>query len=174
VTCIAAVIDGRRVHMGADSAISFGNERMTDKWPKLIRLGTIGVGCSGSSEYGQVVQLLTKWPTPPRDPKLLDTWARTDVYRAIKTALKSHEVEADSGDTLLAVAGRIYYLDGTASVHQPDTAYYAIGSGGAIALGSLHSSASRRLSPRGRLKEALEAAELHADGVRRPWRWLTV
>lgn len=174
MTCIVGLIDGGDVYLGGDSAVSFnGNEITVMKQPKVFRNGSFLIGSTGSL---RILQLLCYSFTPPRRPfaKDLERYMATDFLDALRRcfrdagfARKVSDEESYYGRILVGYGGRLFHIGPAYGLHESQCPYDAVGSGGEFAKGALY--ATRSLPPRERVTLALEAAALHAEGVRPPF-----
>ena len=188
MTCIVALIDGNKVYLGGDSAASDEKSGLifqrTD--PKVFKVGQFGIGFTDSFRMGQILQYNWTPPkyTPTANNKNLDKFMRTKFVESVKDAFREHGFgnfganieDGDSGGVfLIAVAGtgRIFTMDEDFHIGEADVQYMAEGSGGMIALGSLHSTATVK-TPRKRVRMALEAASKFIMSVRPPFTIIEV
>ena len=188
MTCIVALIDGNKVYLGGDSAASDEKSGLifqrTD--PKVFKVGQFGIGFTDSFRMGQILQY--NWNPPVYKPtannKNLDKFMRTRFVDSVKDAFKEHGFgnfgasveDGDSGGIfLIAVSGtgRVFTMDEDFHIGEADVQYMAEGSGGMIALGSLHSTSTIK-TPRKRVRMALEAASKFIMSVRGPFTIIEV
>ncbi len=193
MTCIVAYRTAEAVFMGADSAGVAGlsmTVRADRKVFELCRAGvpprTAGglargdrdrmlVGFTSSFRMGQIIQHHVALPDHPRGVPTFD-WMVREFVPAVRKALKEHafttvnnNVET-GGSFLVAYRNRIYTIDGDFQVGEPVAPFDAVGCGASIALGAMDA-LHRWDTPGGiQLVElALQAAERHSAGVRRPF-----
>jgi hypothetical protein len=91
------------------------------------------------------------------------------LREAITKYLPERERERDElwMRMIVGVGGRVFEIDNLLHVQLLDRGYVAAGGGGEVALGALY--ASKNLSPRKRVRLALEAAAAHLTGVAPPF-----
>lgn len=183
MTCIVALIDAGKVYLGSDAAASDEKTGLifqrTD--PKVFKVGQFGIGFTDSFRMGQILQY--NWTPPVYKPtagnKNLDKFMRTRFVESVKEAFKEQGFgnfnntaeDGDSGGIFLIVVagtGRIFTMDEDFHIGEADVQYMAEGSGGMVALGSLHSTSTIK-TPRKRVRMALEAAAKFIMSVRGPF-----
>ena len=174
MTCIVGVEHSGRVYLGGDSAIT--SDATGASWlqrdPKVWKAGCCVVGFAGDSSFGEILKTV-QWPA--RAPADCEAWARGELPKQLRAELQRRGLELSDveGEGLIGLSGRLYVVEGDLTVVRMLENYAAIGDGGPPALGSLYTSASRKLlSPRFRLRVALEASERYRNSVRRPWRFV--
>lgn len=175
MTCIAAVIDDGKVYLGGDSLVSNGYATIPGA-TKVHRIGDLLMGFSGDVRDMQILKhaftppkIATRdWKRPWRAKTTdIETYLAGPFANALKQALGK---DPHSSAFVIGHKGRLFvsHIDYAFTEHA--YGYVAIGTGGEIATGSLATSTGKPLD---RLKLALEAAEKHAPGVRRPFTYLT-
>lgn len=179
MTCIVAYAEGGRTFMGADSAVSGGDQRTTLASGKVWRNGPMIFGACGSLRHGQLIRYGVDVPPRPHGMDVTKYLATTfaDVVRAAMKAGGGMEtyygVEHSEAWSLVGYAGRLFYLGADSSVVESTDSYTAVGSGEEYALGSLHSTASGGYSVRQRLRMALEAAANFSSSVAAPFSFVS-
>jgi ATP-dependent protease HslVU (ClpYQ) peptidase subunit len=175
VTAIVGVVDGARVMIGGDSALTdMGtHELIACVNQKVFKLGDMVIGVSGSA---RVADSLRYRLDVPRHPRRMDAgrFMRTvfldsvrDVLRKEGTLMQQHGIEGCDAHVLIGYRGRLFIIEGDLHVHEAIDDYAAIGSGGAVASGAL--SVTQGIPPRKRIIAALAAAERFTASVRRPF-----
>lgn len=153
VTIVAAVKTPEGTWMGADSLASSDDLRVDSTTPKLFRFQNFLLGISGSYAIGGAVVALMKVAPTITVKELVD-------YR----------LPGSDWELLLADARGVYeYAAGGGLVKmsaRKGCSYGVVGSGSAVALGSLYSWHDGREA----LVSSLHAAETHTNRVRRPFK----
>jgi ATP-dependent protease HslVU (ClpYQ) peptidase subunit len=172
MTCIVAIEDGDRVWMGCDSQDTWGGHKLPMLSRKVFSVGEWLIGVAGQSRVADVLELAFQAPKRARGisnrqylvmvfiPTLIST---LEQHGALVTAEDgSNSMEATM---LMARGGECYAVSDDYSVGRI-TEYYAIGSGGDLALGSLHSTEGEPAECR--ILLALEAAIKYDAGCGNP------
>lgn len=137
MTCIVGIADGDTVFMAADRGISDDDVIVSLASPKIKVNGKYIVGYADSPGTGQLLHWATL-PTPPKNN--LEKFMRTTFAGTIRKFLVDSGVDlkdAAHASFLVGVSGQLFFMDTTDwTVLKCD--YMAIGSGGPIAMGSLH------------------------------------
>lgn len=181
VTCIAAVTDGLQVVMGGDSLVvdSDGMAYVAQD-PKVFRVGGMLIGAAGWARICDVAASLRDIPTLFGDP---EPWVRGEFIGILRKAMRqsgclrggddSPEEMPDKSCLLIGLAGRIYLIDDSFGIVTPPAWGFAIGSGAAPAMGSLHTTGSVRewafFDLKKRVLLALQASEQCSPNVRGPF-----
>lgn len=186
MTCIAGLVHGGHVYMGADSAGVSGWDLSIRADAKLFRRGPYLMGFTDSYRMGQLLRyrLNVDATSGPNQPSHADVVARTDdlhgfmatrfiddVRACLKTGgYQKTENEVERGGTfLVGVGGRLFRVERDYQVGEPLAGYDAVGSGQAYALGALHALVVAEGEPARKVAAALEAAAAHNIGVRPPF-----
>lgn len=165
MTCIAAVVDSTSCAIAGDSAIDCGGEIWTSSAPKIASRGAWLVGAAGDAAACSSLLITLVLPQPPRSKRGAMSWG----------AERIPEIVGDvSGDwlALLCMRGIVWYVDSSGAVEPVAAGYHAIGSGGAYALGSLHTTADGSLSASERAVAAVESAVAYRGDCGLPVRCL--
>lgn len=175
MTCIAGVVEGARVLIGGDSGAIDGEYALTVRADqKVFRNGEFLFGFCGSWRMGQLLRYAF---TPPKQPRRQDTYrymvttfvdAVRDCLKKGGHARKEHDEEAFAGLFMVGYRGRIFTIDSDYQVCESVDGFAAIGVGAPIACGALFAN-DGRMHAKQRVRQALEAAERHSVGVRRPF-----
>lgn len=183
MTCIVAVKSNKKVYIGGDSAAVAELSVNTRKDSKVFINGKFIIGFAGSFRLGQIMRFHF---TPPRHLKSKDDYDYmcTDFIKRMQKTLEDNGFSGEnkrseketSGQMLVGYNGELYeiYEDYQVGiVHDP---YNAIGSGGEIALGSLHTTHTieNRLTPNQKITAALDAASRYNAGVLPPYNILSL
>jgi ATP-dependent protease HslVU (ClpYQ) peptidase subunit len=172
MTCIVGVEHGTGVTIGADSASSDGRFMNLRSDSKVFRFGTYLIGFTSSWRMGQLLRYQLEVPTP--DTWDVDRWMATRFTDAVRAALKAggfattRDGAEHGGTFLVGVCGRLYSVFDDYQVGHADEGHDAVGSGGALALGSLHTTRSGA-DPVARCRAALEAAAYYSTTVAPPF-----
>ncbi len=169
MTCVAAIEDGKRVWLAADTGVS-SDDGWTDNTHGKIWKHAPGVafGVAGAANAMQLVRYRLR---APRRPAGMDgmRWCITRLVPALKKILKDEVRDADGNldfEMVVAVDGRAFLIDDGLAVLQAPRGYTAIGCGRDIALGALFS--TKRQSPKARVCKAVEAACTHSNACALP------
>jgi ATP-dependent protease HslVU (ClpYQ) peptidase subunit len=163
MTVVAALEEGRTVHLAGDSFAGSDVERDVVDRPKWFFTHGMTVAYAGSYAVAQMVEHSVAWRALRRGEKELSYL----VEMAGLCRRACEKVGLKEGPSLLvALRGRVYVVQEDWSVIRSAHGYAAIGSGAPYALGSL---ASTEGDPSNRLTSALEAAERHCTLVGRPF-----
>jgi ATP-dependent protease HslVU (ClpYQ) peptidase subunit len=179
MTCIAALIDGKKVIMGGDSAGVAGLSLSVRKDRKVFKRkdhgGTIWLfGFTSSFRMGELIQFNLRLPAVKADEKDLYKFMVTKFIPALRSCLKKggwakkDKEQEKSGFFLVGLKGRIFHIQSDYQVAESIDPYYAVGCGDDLALGSLYTSQNEP-NPKKRIQLALEAAQKFSAGVREPF-----
>jgi len=174
VTCIVGIVHNGSVYMGGDASGVAEYNIQNRRNPKVFQNGPFLIGYMGSFRMGQILQYKFKPPVQKDDEDDM-YFMVTSVIDAIRkcfnengfSSIKNNEEEG--GFFLIGYKGKLYEIQSDYHVAVHYEPYTAIGSGDAIALGSLHSTEKLNLSPYKRIKWALQAAERFNCSVRGPF-----
>src|SRR5581483_6205587 len=178
MTCIAGLLDGGTVYIGADSAGVSHPDLTVRADEKVFVNGEFVMGFTSSFRMGQLLRYSLKVPKP-REGVDRFAFMVTDFIEAVRDTLKAGgwattKDGADRGGKfLVGWRGALYVIDLDYQVGQPADPFAAIGSGESYALGSLHATASSGWSPEQRVLAALAAAERFSSAVRGPFKVLS-
>lgn len=165
MTCIAAVCDGARVAMAADSLAVDTNGTFMEVAKLLAFDGGALIGVAGSSA---AIPLLRRRLTPGAPVDDLDEWAQDVAWQASELLLEANIV--DPGDVndfygvLLLAHGAAMWEIQTGVANRVRRGYHAIGSGDEVAFGALWALGGD-LRPEHRARRAVEAAAAHMVDV---------
>lgn len=177
MTCCVGLIHEGEVWMGADSAVSWEDHKLSlQSNPKVFRVGPFTIAYAGSGRIGRILQY--GWPVPThRRSVKLDAYVSITVVENIRKSIsdggamkREHGLDDSGSCFLLAYRGRLFRVDDDFNVDEPVQAYDCVGTGGAVALGSLYS--TRKMTPRQRVTTALKAAQEFTTSVRGPFQVL--
>jgi ATP-dependent protease HslVU (ClpYQ) peptidase subunit len=174
MTCIAGVVSDGKVYIGGDSAGSDGYSMVDRADAKVFANGPFLFGFTTSFRMGQLLRYA--FAPPPRHPdKDVMAYMVTDFIDHLRKCLQSggfatKKDDAERGGTfLVGYEGRLFKIEGDYQVGESSDGYDACGSGESYALGSLYSTSDKPGSPKGRVTDALKAAEAHSSFVRGPF-----
>ena len=130
--------------IGADSMTTYDDKPYFAKgMNKVVKKGEYVFAFAGDAVAGNIAEFL--W-TPPKIIKTmpLDAFMQVKVLPSLKDAMKEHGYEPDANkdpsagfDALMCLNGIIYEIDEEYMWSRDDRGLYAVGSGGALALGAL-------------------------------------
>lgn len=156
MTCIVGISDGSNVYIGGDRGSSDGHSILPLTRPKVKRCGDYLIGYAGSQGIGELAHFINMPPITKDIHKTL----RTTFISTLKTAIEEYgnasHLEDNSTDWLVGVNGKLFEIS-SEDWHISEFEYSAIGSGGNIALGSLHTSRKWQDNEK-RIRHALQAA----------------
>lgn len=165
------------MYIGGDSAGSNAWMIQSRKDSKIFRLGPFLFGYAGSFRMGQ----LLRWSIaiPVQDSRVSDGhYMCTTFIDAVRKCLKDGgfakctDGEETGGTFLVGYKGALYAVEEDYQVGSTLDNYSAVGIGYMTALGSLYTSKGQ--SPRQRIRTALLASEHVNNGVRRPFRIMSL
>ncbi|WP_412027910.1 hypothetical protein [Deinococcus yunweiensis] len=180
MTCIVAIVENNHIHLGGDTC-STANVAIEQSKGKLWRASNRMVfGSCGDTRAANVLQFGF---TPPArtEGQTLDAYMYLTFAQAVRAFLKEHihvgvrDNSEDSGVWLLVGwHGRLWQLYPNYCLTESAEPYAAIGSGGEVALGALHTlHAWATTDVTTRLTFALDAAAKFCFGVRAPYTYLS-
>jgi hypothetical protein len=174
MTAIAGLVDDDgRVWIGGDSAGVAGYSRVVRADTKVFRRGPYLFGFCGSFRVGQLLHYALAAPIPAPSERNLDAFMVRPFVDAVRECLWLGGVaeikdEVETGGTfLVGIRGRLYCIESDYQVGIPACGYEAIGCGDDLVRGSLYSTG--HLTPRRRIRVALEAAAAFSGGVAPPF-----
>lgn len=192
MTTIAIATTNKQCVMMSESGIT--DEQFTTAMPmnKIIRQGEWLIAAAGSDRVCDVLQYIIKYPAiPPQLKKKHDyiSWYQWIAKRIIplirKTAqeqltldVKDGVAELPDSELLLVTHGRAFSISNTLGISSC-TPYWAIGSGGSLALGSLATAFRKSKDwqtnhPR-YLYDAVETATIHDSFSHPPiYGWISL
>lgn len=169
MTCIVAIVERGRVHMGADSCVSDESCMVSTARPKLVAYGRCLMGWAGTVAHGQIVEAWFR--RHPVDARALRGLALIDSLRAhVKKRLSNDTFDASC---LVGVDGTIFEIDPAFGLTEHADGYAAIGNGAPPARGALFASHGSGAPAKQRIQIALAASERFAFGVRAPFIFAT-
>jgi len=176
MTVVVGAISGKHVWLAADSYCSDGELAERRQEPKIVRIGPIGLGFSGSVRKERVLvsaieRILTK------RKRVTAAWLKSGFLDELRAAIKDEKDQALEGSLMIAHASCIYYIDDDLALCTPYLPYAAIGSGRSIALGALafaHESDMLVNHPEDTLATVLEITSRHSHFVRAPYEYLKI
>ena len=156
MTCIVGISDGDSVYIGGDRGSSDGSSILPLTRPKVKRCGDYLIGYAGSQGIGELAHFIDMPPINKNIEKTLRTTFISTLKDAIEQYGDAYHLEDNSTDWLVGVNGKLFEIS-SEDWHISEFEYSAIGSGGNIALGSLHTSRKWQDQEK-RIKYALQAA----------------
>lgn len=176
MTCIVGIEDRGRVWIGGDSAAieteSLGLRIRGD--PKVFSVRGVLFGFTHSFRMGQLLRFSLKIPRQAIKDDY--RYLCTDFVNAVRECLtnggcaQTNEGGAEQGGNfLIGYRGHLYNIDSDYQVGIPKIGLDACGCGGDYALGSLLTTAGRKLTPKKRILQALVVASYLSAGVSPPF-----
>ena len=173
MTCIAGLVHDGAVHLAGDSAGCSSWTLTVRSDPKVFANGSYVMGFTTSFRMGQ----LLRYAFTPPEPEIADLhrFMCTSFTDALRQCLKDggwakKDKDREEGGTfLVGTHGRLFFFNSDYQVGEPADPYAAVGCGADIALGALHATQGRGMTPGERLDAALLAAERFSNGVRGPF-----
>lgn len=171
MTCIAGLAEGGVVWVGADSCgTTNSNWYVLEANAKVFRKGDALFGVTGSPRIGQLIQYSMNMPVFHGNDVDVETF---EITQAIRKCLRdggcnetNDGVDGFGGTIPMGYRGKLFIINSDYGVVEPMEKYYAVGSGGPAALGSLYTTVGE--DPLFRLETALLAAVETNPYVRRP------
>jgi hypothetical protein len=180
MTVIVGLAHEGAVYMGGDSAGVAGLDLSMRRDTKVFTRDAYVIGFTDSFRMGQVLQYSTELPTPPVAQRELHGFMVRDFIDAVRESLgdagwsTNHGGRETGGAFLVGVRGRLFEICSDYQVGETLSGWNAVGCGGSLALGSLHSTgrmaATWGLHPKYRVRAALEAADYGSAGVSKPFK----
>lgn len=167
--------------MGADSLSNNGYSKSTEMSPKVFRndiFDNVLIGGTTSFRhldllrYSSLFDELDWYRNIEIDHKYMVTKFIPKVMKLFREGIISDPETERGGSFIVAIPGRLFKIQTDYSVLEPRSDICAVGSGEAIAMGSLITTRDMDMSPQDRIIKALEAAEEFSVSVRRPFRVL--
>lgn len=174
MTCIVGIRHGRTVFIGGDSAGTSGDgsQRIIADSKVFVVQRHFAFGVCGSPKVMQTLRDSTEFP-----PRLAIQNAQSFITNEVIPEIKRALVEADcfkndkfEGELLMGYMGGLYRIQSNLQVIAAP-AFDATGSGGDIAMGSLHSTSG---DPKKRILAALKASSSANATVRPPYNIVSV
>ena len=130
--------------MIADTLVSADNATYKDpRMSKITESGQYLIGVAGDVWACNIINHIWKPPSPTVKDKDLFKFVITKVVPTLRACLDDNSDKKDfTFSVLLAIKGQVFELDEDFAVAVHEEGFYAIGSGGEYALGSLHSGKS--------------------------------
>jgi ATP-dependent protease HslVU (ClpYQ) peptidase subunit len=164
MTIVAALEHDDAVWIACDSIVSSGDTVDALGSPKWRRRGDVIVAWCGDVSTAQAIETAHRRQRAPG----VDVLAY--VYRVAaqtRRTIRARRVAYSEVSLLVAVAGRVWSVDGNGAVMRSEWGYAAIGSGAELALGSLASTSG---DPSARVVAAVRAACRHSSSCAEPVR----
>lgn len=156
MTCIVGIVHDGVVYMGGERAVSDGKFIQAMKEPKVVERGEYLFAYAGNIGIGQFVMNNFKFPAINSD---IDRHMHGVFIPALRKFFKDNDMsfkEEDEVEFMIGVRGRLYTFHGY-DLQLVSLDLATIGSGGGVAIGSLHTS-SHWSDHKRRIKVAIEAA----------------
>lgn len=156
VTCIVGIARDGVVYMGGDRGASDDNVILSMSRPKVVQINNYLIGYAGSQGIGQLAHMIDLPPVGKNIEKTL----RTTFVKSLKAAIEEYgnasNVDDNATDWLVGIEGRLFEIS-SVDWQVCEFSESAIGSGGPIALGSLHTSQTWKDQEK-RIRYSLQAA----------------
>jgi len=174
MTAIAGLVENNTIWIGGDSAGVGGLSLVVRKDPKVFVNGGMIFGFTSSFRMGNLLHYSFK---PPKKPKKIGvvSYMNTLFIDAVRKCFKTggysqvHSSQESGGAFLVGFGGKLFCIESDFQVGIPMAPYYAVGCGRDLILGSLHTTQGLNLSPKKRIRLALESAEEFSAGVCGPF-----
>ena len=177
MTCIAAIAEKGKVYIGADSA-GVSDYNLTIRADEKIFInGPCLFGFTSSFRMGQLLRYQLKVPTKPNDMNE-KIFINTIFIEAIRKCLKDggysqiKENRETGGTFIVGHKGKIYQIEEDFQIVESVESFAACGCGHAYAKAVLY--ITKKISPKERIRKALQTAEYFSAGVRKPFRILSI
>ena len=180
MTCIVAVAQDGVVYMGGDRLVSAG-QTIYSGGPKIYFIENNGkreflFGDAGQIRVGNLLKSIAFEMKTVDDP----VWMLVNnVIPAIRELIDENGATQrfeDGSDAyncmLVGYRGHLFHIDSVLGVTEPSGGYFASGSGGDVALGSLATTQNMDIPPKERLRLALDASAKHHCFVSEPFDFL--
>ena len=165
MTVIAGIAHQGSVYISGDRGASDGDSILSMTTPKIDKVNDWIFGYAGSGGLGQIVKHLECWN---RHPKNAERFLRNDFVEEFQTArAKIGGKDEEEATLLIGYKGTLWEIDTSDYACFP-FGYTAIGSGGPIALGSLHATQHTAITPELRLEMAINSAIEHNPSCKGP------
>jgi hypothetical protein len=170
VTTIAVTTSTKYAAIYSDQGIT--SDLKHHDMPKIVKQGTWLIAVTGEDRYCDVIQYNTTYPQVPETLKNKNYeewhgWVVTKVIPKIQEALQKHinkdQTNLNGGEIFLITHGKAFLVTETLGLVKA-APYWAIGSGGQLALGTLSHRSQQADWERNHsnyAKEAIETAEKH-------------
>jgi len=174
MTCIVGLWDQGHIYVGGDSSGSDCQCLMPRNDTKVFRRKEFVIGYTSSFRMGQLLRYRLD-PAEKYTHQDVHEWMCTTVVDAIRQTFKTGgfaEIENEQesgGEFIIATHGRLFVVHSDYQVAEPAGGYWAVGSGGLVALGALHVLHDRAMPAQQKVLEALAAAQTHNPFVREPF-----
>lgn len=174
MTCIAGMVSGGVVYIGGDSAGVTGLMLDVRADTKVFRNGEFIFGFTSSFRMGQLLHYKF---TPPahKANKGIEAFMVEDFIEEVRKCLKDggyaqkKDNKEEGGTFLVGYRGKLFCIESDYQIGENVLNFDAVGCGAAYAKGLLWGLRDSKLSPKNKIKKALEAAERFSAGVQRPF-----
>lgn len=183
MTCIIGYLDKQNdcVWMGCDSLGSNGYSKAIESTAKAFHndiMKDVVIGGTTSFRHLDLLRYtdklfdkVDKYERPNIDHKYMVTKFIPKVIDIFKSGIVHEEDKNKGSNFIVGVGNKLFEIQGDYSVLEPDDGICAVGCGGDIAMGSLHTSRKNNdMTIPEKIILALEAAEHISCGVQRPFR----
>lgn len=169
MTCIAVVRQDNKIYMAGDRGVSDDDTIGVCSSPKVWKKDGYLFGYAGSMDGDRIRHLFV--PPQPDSRVNIDKFMYGKFLKALRKFYEEWWVDVSNTSDfgmIICVKGKIYEHNASdMSLTQYDSDYLAMGSGGQLALGSLHATKNQK-DPRKRANNAVQAAISHSTTCRGP------
>lgn len=171
MTCIIGLVHKDRVYMGGDSMAAASWDMQAVRHPKVFKTGEFIIGYTDSFRMGQLLQY--EFAPPGHDsltPRAYMTSVFPEAVRKLfadKGYLWVENSRESGGEFIVGYRGALYTVQSDFSVLQYREAFTAVGCGKPYALGAM--ACMEALSPKRRIRQALQIAAQFSNGVCAPF-----
>lgn len=178
MTCVVGIVSGGRVYMGADTCASDGQTKASHPRRKIFKIqDDMLIGCSGSFRVMDIIEHRLKLPKHGKssDQKYMHSIVPNAIRRCLvdwkffETITEKDDVE---WDMLIGYNGHLYTMQNDYSILPAPARGTAIGSGAEAANAILFHYGSKKVTPRYKLRSALEAAAATIVSVQKPFNFM--
>lgn len=176
MTCIVGVEINNKTYMGSDSsAVTDTNKWAVDE-PKLFIRDGLLFGYAGCFRMANLIQYQLKVPKHRKsmtDKEYLNVPLIEELRRVFRANDYTYDQTSNESSLLIGYRGKLYTLENGYILTRTMGKYAAIGTGAAVALGSLYATKELGgLKPEQRLQLALRAAVEHSRGICAPYHYM--
>jgi ATP-dependent protease HslVU (ClpYQ) peptidase subunit len=180
MTCIVGFCEKGKVYLGGDSAATAGWQTKILADGKVFKRNQIVFGVSGLPRLLNLLRYQLVIP-PRKEEQSDDEYINVTFLNALRQCAReagfttvNNNLESMGSAALIGYRGVLYNLESNFNICRIADNYDVIGSGAEIACGVLYALRNSKTKPKARINLALEAAEYHGVGVRRPFHIVSV
>lgn len=174
MTCVVGLITSNGdILFGADSQVTTDDSKITLLDKKIFKKNNMIMGFCGDLKFGQLIKHRFTPPIPGRNVDI-DNFIYTKFVPELQKFFIENGFQTfsrnESFTLLLGIEKNIYSIDDDYAVIPASQRYFAIGSGGDYALGSLHATRSNP-NYNQRLQMSLDAAITYSSTCSKPFHF---